>query len=370
MLDLDAPHRPLPRDLLGIPGGFLWWYVDVVNANGDGVVVIWSWGLPFLPGRADAARRGVPTAPQTAPSIHLTAYRAGQPCAYHLLIVEDATWRDGAWSFGASTLTFERDADGLTDIRASLRFPVPGSDEPLIATVTARGATPRYDAPDPPSDAHRWAPMLAPGPAHARLVHGDAVLLEVNGIGYHDRNGCPKPLHNLGLAHWVWGRVSTPTRTLIAYLSFPDANDREPLLLVADLRDDGTTTFHRPALSLPEPARATYGMPWWSAWHLALPEGEVVLHLAPPIDDGPFYLRHLLHATLDGRPAHGFAEACRPDRVDTPWMRPLVRMCVQPASGPGSWWLPLFAGPRRGRWRRLLAWWWSRRRRGTSCATS
>ena len=366
MLDLDAPQRPLPRHLLDAAGGFLWWYLDVVNAEGDGVVVIWSWGLPFLPGRADAARRGHATAPRDAPSVHLTAYASGQPCAYHLLCVEDAVWEDGRWSFGASQIWAEDDDNGGHTVHGSLWFPVPGSDAPLHATFRAAGKQPSYTTPEPPAEAHRWAPMLAPGPASARLVHGDHVVLDVTGTGYHDRNGCPKPLHELGLAHWVWGRVSTATRTVIAYLSFPDGRDRAPLLLVADLAKDGTTRFLRPELALAAPRRAWFGMPWWEAWHLDLPEGRLTLRVAPPIDDGPFYLRHLLHAELDGQPAVGFAEACRPDRVDQAWMRPLVRMCIQPAREVASWWLPLFAGPRRDRWRRLLAWWRSLRRRGAA----
>lgn len=366
MLDLDAPQRPLPRDLLGASGGFLWWYVDVVNAAGDGVVVIWSWGLPFLPGRADAARRGHPAPPRDAPSIHLTAYKAGQPCAYHLLCVEDAHWDGGRWTFGDAVIETSDDGAGGCAVRGTLTFPVPGSDQPLRATFQATGKRPTYDVPEPAPDAHRWAPMLAPGPAHARLVVGDEVLLDVDGVGYHDRNGCPKPLHGLGLAHWVWGRVSTATRTVIAYLSFPEGDDAPPMLLVVDLAADGTTRMHRPTLRLATAHRGRFGMPWWDAWHLDLPDGALTFRVEPPVDDGPFYLRHLLHAELDGEAAVGFAEACRPDRVDRAWMRPLVRMCVQSEGVAGSWWLPLFAGPRRGRWRRLWAWWCSWRRRGAA----
>ena len=50
MLQLDDPHRPADRDLLASPGGFAWWYVDALDEQGNGIVCIWSWGLPFLPG--------------------------------------------------------------------------------------------------------------------------------------------------------------------------------------------------------------------------------------------------------------------------------------------------------------------------------
>jgi carotenoid 1,2-hydratase len=39
--------------------------------------------------------------------------------------------------------------------------------------------------------------------------------------------------------------------------------------------------------------------------------------------------------------------------VDLDLHRPFVRMRVHRTEAPSSFWLPLFSGPREGRWRRL-----------------
>jgi len=59
LVRVTSADRPLDRRLLEAPGGFAWWYLDALDARGDGLVVIWSFGLPFLPGYRSASRRGL-----------------------------------------------------------------------------------------------------------------------------------------------------------------------------------------------------------------------------------------------------------------------------------------------------------------------
>ena len=82
------------------------------------------------------------------------------------------------------------------------------------------------------------------------------------------------------------------------------------------------------------------------------------------VDDGPFYVRGLIQtdtklSTVATREhAIGFVEVVRPDRVDLPQHRPLVRMAIQqPDPRADSCWLPLFSGPTgtRSRVWRLLS---------------
>lgn len=76
------------------------------------------------------------------------------------------------------------------------------------------------------------------------------------------------------------------------------------------------------------------------------------------VDDGPFYHRYLVEAVdAKGARAKGFAERVVPGRVARPWQRPFVEMRIQREGELGSRWLPLFSGPRRGRWSRLAASW-------------
>jgi hypothetical protein len=380
MLLVDHPQRPLPRALLDAPGGFVWWYVDALNAEGDGFVCIWSWGLPFLPGRAAAWRAGSPHATVDAPSLNLAVYRGGAQVAYHLLQLpaHEAEWLDDHWRMGASHLRRRRDASGDVVIEGDLCLPVPGAPEPLRATFCVSGPAAAWPLPDapPPADAHRWAPMIGPARATARFTHGDDTVLDFAGTGYHDRNGCPVPLDALGLAHWVWGRLTTPAASgseaslLIFYLSWPSDPGAEPILLVSRADGAGRFTFTPAPVTL-GPARAgRFGMRWWETITLHLPDGPVEVAFEPPAEDGPFYLRARIHTPGAARPTVGWAELCRPDRVDTPALRPLVAMCVQPAERPGSLWLPLFSGPRRGRWARLLRWWASKLRLGAAPPTA
>ena len=66
------------------PGGFAWWYLDLVDDNGYGLVLIWAWGLPFLPGLARDARRGQPSLPRERPAISFALYEGGR-CTCYLL---------------------------------------------------------------------------------------------------------------------------------------------------------------------------------------------------------------------------------------------------------------------------------------------
>ena len=60
------------------PGGFTWFYVDIVDDQGQGATLIWSWGLPFLPGYAAASRAGRPQLPIERPSVNLVVYGGGR----------------------------------------------------------------------------------------------------------------------------------------------------------------------------------------------------------------------------------------------------------------------------------------------------
>ena len=42
-----------PVQLIKASGSFSWWYLDIIGENGSGAVVIWGYGLPFLPQRGD-----------------------------------------------------------------------------------------------------------------------------------------------------------------------------------------------------------------------------------------------------------------------------------------------------------------------------
>lgn len=361
MLDLDHPDRELPRDLLRARGGFAWWYADLFDDTGSGLVCIWSYGLPFLPGYMSANRRDeAPMAGQQA-SINLAVYDRGKPVAYTLLRLDEARarWGDRTWQFGDSTFEFERGSTRV-QLLANLDLPVPGSEERLTGRFHIEGPRVQPHDATTANPVHSWSPLAGPSTATATIRVGDETLIDVEGSGYHDRNGSPHAMDALGLEHWIWTRQILGEDLVITYLNFPD-NARSPYHTVVRITPQGELRREDVEVTLEHPKTATFGMPWWTDVTIeGLAEGPLHQRFARPFDDSPFYLRTWVDSRQGGHRARGIAELCRPHRIDRAWHRPLVRMVVQREEGPQSMWLPLFAGPARTRMTRLLHHWGSR----------
>lgn len=345
MIDLDNPNRPPDRALLDTPGGFTWWYADLVDVTGDGLVLIWSFGLPFLPGYASSARSDQPERPRARPSVNIAVYRGGRP-AFWLLqeyAPEDAWWAPGTEQVVLGRSSFVTHVDGHRRLSARLDCPLPGTAERLVGTVDIEGPALAISGHDGP---HLWTPLTT-GTGTADLRVGDR-RITVSGRAYHDRNSSRVPLHALGIDHWLWGRVALPDRDRVWYLLWSDGM----VALGMDLHEDGRVDG-------PFALDVVRGRPRHARYGLSVPRtldlsraGDPWLAVAhgPPVEDGPFYLRFPVRAK-DG---HGWGEVVHPGRVDLAWQRPLVRMRVHRAQGGNSPFLPLFTGPRDGRVRRFL----------------
>ncbi len=357
----------LPRELMSTPGGFLWWYLDVVDENGSGMVVIWSFGLPFLPGYIDACRRNRPQLPANRPSLNVAVYRQGNPDFYLLKEFDgdDADWNlraDGDdWRFGNSIIESTVDGNQRT-LRLRLRLDVPHLDSRTDIDFVASGPGIHRsgEVHDPsarsfvPDTRHNWTPLLCNQSASATVDIGGEIR-RLSGRVYHDRNGGFAPLHQLGIRHWSWGRIALPQRELIYYVLDGRDDTTQTLLLTVDSagcirRLDGAALIRRGSQT------NRGGLQWWSSMTVAV-DGRPWLDIEhrDVVDSGPFYLRAILTATDQrGRRSRGVAEFCEPDRIDRRRHRPLVRMRVAHPEDNNSMWLPLFCGPRRGRIRRML----------------
>ena len=104
------PHQPFDRSVLDSAGGFVWWYCDHVDEQGNGFVCIWSFGLPFLPDLLSEAREGRPVPPRRRPSVNLALYERGKPVFYLLQEYPEqaARWSDNEVRLGASRFTTAR----------------------------------------------------------------------------------------------------------------------------------------------------------------------------------------------------------------------------------------------------------------------
>ncbi|MBV9775071.1 MAG: hypothetical protein JO040_14050 [Gemmatimonadetes bacterium] len=357
MIEIGSTCREMDPGLFRAPGGFAWWYADLVTPEGDGLVLIWSYGLPFLPGYADAARRGAPQRPAERPGVNVVAYRRGRPVVYLLQeypAAEPPTDASGTQRIG--DCVFIRSVrDGRCTLHAELDCPLPGTSGRLTGTVRIEGVARAPDGGSTLDFPHLWTPLTGPAEGTASLRVGGREVFRASGRAYHDRNGGRIPLHALGIRCWMWGRFPFAGREVVYYLLCPEQGT-EPECIGLVVHGDGRTervdglsaelgrerwTFG--GLQRPEWIRlAVRGEPWLEVRHRTV------------ADVGPFYLRLLSEGEMRGERATGWGELCVPGRVDLPRHRPFVRMRVHRVAGPNSPWLPLFTGPRQGRLIRLL----------------
>jgi hypothetical protein len=370
LISLSPPTRRLDRALLEAPGGFLWWYVDLVEPDGNGLVLIWSYGLPFLPGYAQAARDGRAPEPGQRPSVNLSIYKDGALDFYLLQELEpdQAVWSsaEDTWRFGDCRMR-RQIVDDRVELDIDIDCPIGGADDRLIGRIELDGVhrepCTTHDRLDDGAPAehlghHDWTPITGPARGVAELTHGDQ-RWQIEGRAYHDRNGGSIPQHDLGIDHWIWGRVPLADRELIYYLLWTE-RDGAPDCFGLSIDDDGRTQLiddlqvergraHRNLGGLrwwPQLEISCAGQPWLSVRHRDV------------VDSGPFYMRYLTEVTVPGnQPVRGFGELCEPARVDLARHRPLVRMRTHDLGGRNSIWLPLFTGPKTGRVRRLIGSW-------------
>jgi carotenoid 1,2-hydratase len=367
LIVLGDPGEPIARTVLDAPGGFAWWYLDALDAQGDGLVLIWSFGLPFLPGYLDGARRGRGQRAAARPSLNLALYRRGRPTFYLLqeYAEAEATWTvepgpDGSrrerWTLGATTIEGVRSAERV-QLSIDLDCPLPRTAARLVGTIDLEGPAARASrlAPADTLD-HHWSPQAGPSRCRAALHTGAGAPFTFEGDAYHDRNASLRPFSQLGIERWVWGRRVDEAATTAWYVLWPEGEAQAPVAWVVRLARDGALTVEEDVpLELGPRRRAAFGMHLHPELRLA-PRDQAPLEVSVEqiVDDGPFYLRVLDRTRQGDQERLGWGEWVRPDRVDLARHRSLVRMRVHRTFGGNSFWLPLFAGPSEGRLRRLL----------------
>lgn len=365
MLQVDHPDRPLDAALLDAPGGFAWWYADGRNVDGDGFVLILSWGLPFLPGDRAARLAGHPVPARDRPSVNLALYRRGVPIYYtlHTLTPERASWRTGGGgAFGDCDASFTTSGDQVT-LSVQIDLPIPGDAARLTGTIEVSGPRLHGDAPLHANLVHCWTPLIGPARTEVRLTRSGRPFFELSGSGYADRNGSQVALDGLSLARWTWGRAEVAGKLVIHYLSWPNTPGAKPELLWWEADANGHFVVSPVSeVQLDGESRTWLGMTWWRTIHLHVGVQRVTITSTPPVDNGPFYLRLLTQVQVGEAQGPGWSEICEPDRIDLPQHRWLVQMCVDPDTTRPSIWLPLFGGPAQDRVQRLLRAWCTPRR--------
>lgn len=360
LIAVSDPERALARDRFDVPGGFAWWYADMVDGAGNGLVAIWSFGLPFLPGHLSGARRGQAARPSARPCLNVVIYRARRPSFYLLQEYEagDAEWDGDRWRFGRSRIESVVHR-GLRRTHLALDCDVPGADRRLTGEVHLEGPVPRLETAPGDGDGalHLWSPLVGPARCRADLSFGSKPELSTEGLAYHDRNAGSAPLDQLGIGEWVWGRRVRRQATEVFYILWGAAGDQPPEAHLLKINADGRVHLDSDVEVALTPRRRTlFGMTHAPRLELqGARGGSLRADSQALVDVGPFYLRafgSLSGGGSGGGP--GILEWVRPDRIDLLRHRAMVRMRVHRAGASNSICLPLFSGPVAGRFGRML----------------
>ena len=233
-----------------------------------------------------------------------------------------------------------------------LNMKIPKSNEIIQGTIDVRGVI-RKNGTRETDTLHEWVPILMPAIASVNLKTG-SINYNFDGRAYHDHNSSLVPLHDLNIKRWWWGRVAFDNHELIWYSLLPK-NDEAPIHMSISINENGETTILENKQSeLIGMKTSRYGLTWPSQFILTAPwEENIKIDVCSKIDDGPFYHRYIVKSQTKKGQGFGYAEQVVPDLVDKDWMKPLIKMRVA-SPNRNSFWLPLFSGPKKGRWGRLI----------------
>jgi carotenoid 1,2-hydratase len=282
-----------------VPGGYAWWYVDALSADGtQGISLIAFVGSVFSPYYALARRRG-PADPEAHCALNVAIYA---PNARRWAMTErgkSAISRDArCFAIGPSAL--EWDGRALTVHIDEVAVPIPRrlSGSVRVTPSTLQTAVFELDA----AGRHRWQP-IAPQ-AHVEVAFTRPAL-RWSGSGYLDCNAGDAPLDD-GFSRWTWSRAQLGEQTAVLY----DVTERSGLprsLSICIGRDGQVEPFEAPAVR--DLARTWWGLP--RATRADRGAGASVIRT---FEDTPFYARSSIATRLLNAPTVAMHEFLSLDR--------------------------------------------------------
>jgi carotenoid 1,2-hydratase len=280
----------------------------VSDDGSSSIVVIALLGNVFSP-RWARARKSDPTSSSLDFSAMNVAVRSGSSSAWALterpraavgrcrerLTIGSSTM---AWEGGDLVVRIdERSAPWGSPVRGTIRL-VPQAESELCVDLD-------------PSGIHTWSPRIP-------VAHIDVELrdprLRFRGTGYFDMNRGAEPLEET-FSSWSWSRVSSEDKVAIAYdVTMRDGRERSCAFAGERGRD---LVMSAPDTLVDLPA-TRFGL----ARSLRC-EGSGI-EVVKTLEDGPFYARTVVGATLAGQRAIGMHEALSLERFRSAWVRFLV----------------------------------------------
>jgi carotenoid 1,2-hydratase len=298
--------------------GYGWFYLDGVSDDGaSSIVVIAMLGNAFSPRWASARRRD-PSASSLDFSTFNVSLRSGDRGCWALTERGRGAVRRGPDHLAIGASEMEWQGERLV-VRVDERSAPWGS--PVRGTVRLTPLATSEIAVDlDPSGLHSWSPRI---PAARIEVDFQEPRVRFTGVGYLDMNRGTVPLEDT-FSSWSWSRVSDGERTAIAYDVVVRDGRHCARAFGAERGDPLTAIAVAPRFALPS---TRFGLA-----RAGRSEAEP-MEVLRTLEDGPFYARSLVRATLDGRRALGMHETVSLERFRAPWVRFLVpfRMRVEAA---------------------------------------
>lgn len=325
-----APDQaPLRFDLPVAPGGYAWWYVDVIAEDRSHALTMIAFiGSVFSPRYAEARRamlRGGPAAdPEWFAAINVALYERDGGKRWTLTEHRELARTREALTIGRSSLRWQNDHLEVALDELETRFGG-RSGAPLRGRIRLYPTAlfgPRIELDRSRSPArHRWYPV-AP---HARAeVELDAPKLRFTGSGYHDVNEGDEGLE-LGFRSWNWSRAELDReRTAILYDVIPRRGHPDPRgwMFSAERRELAEITDEDlgPALAL-APTR-------WRVDRAIRSELGHAPTLISTLEDTPFYSRNLIGVRIAGCDATAVHESVSLDRFASRAVQFLLRFKI------------------------------------------
>ena len=288
------------------PGGYAWWYVDALSADGKhSLTLIGFVGSVFSPYYRLAGRKR----PEDHVSINVALTG---PAGKRWTMTErrrDALHRDaGTLLVGPSAMRW--DGTGLTvsidEISPLIPRRVKGTirlyPEAVVNHPVALDADQR----------HCWWPIAPCARVEVELDHP---ALSWSGSGYFDFNTGEVPLEE-SFHRWNWCRASVPEGTVVLY-DLLDRDDQSCSLAIRFDPKTGVADFEAPP-----PARLKKS--FWGMRRSTRAERGVEAKVLETLEDSPFYTRSVVGTRLLGRDVTAIHESVDLDR----FANPLVQMML------------------------------------------
>lgn len=289
------------------PGGYLWWYVDGLSADGScGVTLIAFVGSVFSPyyfwrGRQD---------PRNHISLNVALYGPGW---FRWAMTERSrarlVERDHGVDIGPSALHWTGEA---------LEVDIDETSVPHLSrlrgkvTVRPRAVMEEVYTLDAPGR-HWWRPVA---PAADIEVALERPAFQWRGAGYFDMNWGAEPIE-AAFQRWNWSRA--PTRTGGATVLY-DATRRDGSDLSLALRFDGTGGVE----CVDAPPHAALPKTLWRVARRTQADAGAEPSVHRSYEDSPFYARAELRTRLFGEDVAAMHETLDLDRFQQRWVKSLL----------------------------------------------